>query len=106
MSDDDPRAERQRLLDRLISLQTEAQSSPDPETLAELLQARRALVMFDEARSGGTARPGNAQSRRKSCQQTIDHSLRSASKTCSMAGWRSSACSNITLKRQLPKTNV
>jgi hypothetical protein len=55
---DDPRAERQRLVDRLIALQQEMASDPAPDTRAQLLQAREALTMFDEARqrsrSGGT----------------------------------------------------
>jgi hypothetical protein len=70
---EDRRAERQRLVDRLVGLQLEMQSDPDPWTRAQLLQAREALVQFDEARheqrsrSGGTGqwfRPSRRAARR------------------------------------------
>jgi hypothetical protein len=61
MSDEDRRAERQRLVDRLVGLQQEMQSDPHPETKAQLLQTRQLLQQLDEARhaqwrsrSGGT----------------------------------------------------
>jgi hypothetical protein len=59
MSDnEDRRAERQRLVDRLVGLQLEMQSDPDPWTRAELLQAREALVQFDEMRHAQRSRSG------------------------------------------------
>jgi hypothetical protein len=61
MSDnEDHRAERQRLVDRLVDLQQEMASDPVPETRAQLLQAREALVQFDEARHARRSRSGGA----------------------------------------------
>ena len=52
MSDnEDPRAERQRLVD----LQQKMASDPAPETRAQLLQTREALIQLDEARHGDYA---------------------------------------------------
>jgi antitoxin (DNA-binding transcriptional repressor) of toxin-antitoxin stability system len=58
MANDDPHTERQRLVARLVALQQEMQSDPHPETRAQLLQAREALVQLDEMRHARRSRSG------------------------------------------------
>jgi hypothetical protein len=59
MSDnEDRRAEREKLVARLVDLQQEMASDPAPETRALLLRARETLVQFDEVRHAQRSRSG------------------------------------------------